>query len=84
MSIRFPVGGAHLACDRGPEAAPTGAIDLTTRAPQRQDGLRNKAHLEPLPSFAVRKACRILYAPPLQGRASLVILSMARLCAFAE
>jgi len=56
-----PVGSAH-------------PISQCLKSPgrhRRQGGLRRKAHPEPLPSFADRKAFGTFYASPVQGRASL-------------
>jgi hypothetical protein len=60
------------------EGAPTQG---SSRAGSR-DGLRRKAHPEPLPSLAARGAPRTLCAPPLQRRVSLDPINGAtmRLC----
>jgi len=67
-----PVGSAH-------------PISQCLKSPgrhRRQGGLRRKAHPEPLPSFADRKAFGTFYASPVQGRASLDTINGAtmRLC----
>jgi hypothetical protein len=53
------------------------------RAALEAGGSMRQAHPKPLPSFADREALRILYAPPIQRKPH-SILSMPRLCAFAE